>query len=116
MRSYSDYGNSSSRAPDWNNGNLIKALTLQKKLDEVPQLLDHIYRDHWQYAEDLDKLSVWCAEAIYYHARHDEGKRNQCIASIQEKTSDHLTVMDIFADYYGDFFYTRNRFVAYMCL
>ncbi len=81
-------------------GNLIKALTLQKKLDEVPQLLDHIYRDHWQYAEDLDKLSVWCAEAIYYHARHDEGKRNQCIASIQEKTSDHLTVMDIFADYY----------------
>ncbi|WP_395805887.1 DUF4832 domain-containing protein [Archangium minus] len=26
MRSYSDYGNSSSKAPDWNNGNLIKAL------------------------------------------------------------------------------------------
>lgn len=80
--------------------NLVKSLTFQKKLDAVPPVLERIYCDHWQYAQDLDKLSVWCAQAIYYHERKDIENRNQCIASIQEKTSSHLTVMDIFDDYY----------------
>lgn len=80
--------------------NLIKSLTFQKKLDAVPKIMEYIYRDHWQHAEDLDKLSVWCAEAIYYHMKNDVENRNKCIASIQEKTSSHLTVMDIFDDYY----------------
>ena len=78
--------------------NLIQCFTGQRKYAQVEMARSHIYAEHWAYADDLDKLSVWCAEAVYYHARRDVKNRDACIDRIEEHITDRLMLLDIFDD------------------
>ncbi len=78
--------------------NLIQCYTGQGNYDQVELTRARIYKEHWKYADELDKLSVWCSEARYYHAIKDMEKRNACIDLIQQHTTDRLMMLDIFDD------------------
>ena len=48
----------------------------------------------------MDRVTVLCAEATYYHVAGEHDKCEKCIADIHSKTTPNMPIMDMFDDYY----------------
>lgn len=80
--------------------NLAKCFIFQGQYDRVEEIQRHVYREHWKYADEIDKMSVLCTEALYYFHTHQFEKLDECIEMIDQGTTENMSIMDIFDDYY----------------
>lgn len=81
--------------------NLCACYMKQKRLEMVPQLLREIHQVHWDYAKDIDKMGVYCMEAIYFNRNGEFDKRDACIEWVDSRVSDKIPLLDMFEDYYS---------------
>ncbi len=80
--------------------NLAKSLFCQNKYEEADAVFKKIYAHHWKYADELERIAVGCAEALYYHKIGNIAQRDACIENIQSNIIENVAIMDIFDDYY----------------
>lgn len=80
--------------------NLSKCYLFQGKYDKMQKLFDFLQADHWKYAEDVDRISMWCIEAMYYHKQNQVKERDLRIRLVGEHTTGNIPIMDLFDDYY----------------
>lgn len=83
--------------------NLAKCYLFQEKYGMMQGLFDILEEDHWKYADSVDKISVWCIKAMYYHRLNMVEERNEIIRLIEENSTADIAIMDIFDDYYDYF-------------
>lgn len=80
--------------------NLAKSMIFQNKLRDVEELFYQIYHKHWNYVDNVDRLLVRCAEAIYFHKIGDTAKRDMRIDEVCRDISDEMPILDMFVDLY----------------
>ncbi len=80
--------------------NIAKSYFLQGKLAEAKQSFEAIYENHADHCSPIDRLTVLCTEAMYYHVMGDHENCERCIAEVHGKTRPNMPIMDMFVDYY----------------
>lgn len=80
--------------------NLAKCLIPQKTNERIEECFRRIYHDYWSHVGDMEKLTVLCTEALYYHSIQDIEKRDRCIENVQRSFTENVAILDMFDDYY----------------
>ncbi len=80
--------------------NIAKSYVLEGDYEPVEEIFRRIYLDHWDGTEEMDRVAVLCIEAVYFHKVKKYGRRDECIARIQEHISANMAILDTFDDYY----------------
>ena len=80
--------------------NLAKSLIFQDKVHDVEEMFYQIYHKHWNYLDDMDRLLVWCTEAIYFDRTGQVAKRDMRIDEVCKHMNDQMPILDSFADLY----------------
>ena len=80
--------------------NMIKCLIPQGENERIEDILQHIYKDHWDAVGDLEKVTVLCTEAVYYNTIHKLEKRDHCIGLVQSGIPENVAILDMFDDLY----------------
>lgn len=81
--------------------NLARSNLQLGRYDSAREMLEQIYRDHWEYAETIDKISVCCVEILYYHKVGETDKRDVSIQMLDDIIPNNLAMLDIFSDLYS---------------
>lgn len=101
-----DYFNKHPEHPNYDNymvciyENMAKAYLYKEKLIEAKCCFERIYSEHAAYCDESVMVTVHCIEAMYYHAAGDDEKCEKNISLVYKKTSDKMSIMDMFDDYY----------------
>ena len=80
--------------------NLVLCNIKQGLTEGVQELLNDIHRSHWEYINRMDRLGVYCVEAMFYHLCNNPMRRDECIEQVDLGVADHVILMDLFDDYY----------------
>ena len=48
----------------------------------------------------MDRMGVYCVEALYYHLCGDVKQRDECMEQVDLGVEDNMILMDLFDDYY----------------
>lgn len=80
--------------------NLGKCLILQDKYERLPDFLSVLHEDLWEHMDELDYLTCYMLEALYYHRVKNYAKRDVAIEQVTKLTPDNMTLLDIFDDFY----------------
>lgn len=79
--------------------NLVKTYIRQSLYDKAEKIIKIVKKEHWEGAEDIDRLSLLTIEAIFYHKLGKIENRNKCIKEVSEKISKNMGIIDIFEDF-----------------
>ena len=80
--------------------NMAKAYLNLNQLSEAKALFDRIHEEYEDYEEDYTMVTVWCTEAIYYHAVGDDANCEKYIARVHKETTANVPILDMFEEYY----------------
>lgn len=80
--------------------NMAKAYLNLNKLSEAKVLFDRIHEEYEDYEENYTMVTVWCTEAIYYHAVGDDTNCEKYIARVHKETTSNVPILDMFEEYY----------------
>ena len=80
--------------------NLVLCSVKQGMIDGVQELLENIHKFHWEHIERMDRMGVYCVEALYYHLCGDVKQRDECMEQVDLGVEDNMILMDLFDDYY----------------
>ena len=80
--------------------NMAKAYLMQGELIESKCCFERIYTDHKPYCDEVTMVTVYCAEALYYHITGNDEKCEERIAKVHNQISEQMPMMDMFDDYY----------------
>lgn len=80
--------------------NLVLCSIKQEVVDGVQELIDDIHQEHWEFMDRMDRMGVYCVEALYYHLCNDVKKRDDCIKQVDQGITENIMLMDLFDDYY----------------
>ncbi len=79
---------------------LAKVAIHQGNMAEAEEYFRLAYHDHWKNVDEIDRMSILCAEALYYHVIKDKVKRDHCIAQIQNYIHCEMPILDMAEDLY----------------
>ena len=80
--------------------NMAKAYLMQGELIESKCCFERIYAEHKSYCDEITMVTVYCAEALYYHITGNDKKCEERIAQVHNQISEQMPIMDMFDDFY----------------
>lgn len=80
--------------------NAEKCLIAQGDYERIEKIREVIRKEHWEFFNDVDKISISFVEAVYLDKCRQLEERDRIIQWIDENISDSIPVLDLMDDIY----------------
>ncbi len=81
--------------------NLATCYMLQGEMDKTKRYLERIGAECEPYFENVDYVYVDCVKARFYHKVGDFTRRDECVADIDARIEENMSLLDLFDDLEG---------------